>query len=466
MKKKIILEVISIALGVVIATLNPVGDLTVEAMIGLGIFVWAIANLIFQIFADYAIALAMCSLWALTKVVPFTVAFSAFSGTTFWMLLAALGIGVALSYSGRLNRITLTGLTLFPPSFNGQVAALVGVGTFIVGPMIPSTTAKNAIAAPIGISIGESLGFEKQSRSMAGMLMATQAGFASAGPVFVSASFFGYTMLGLLPDGMAARFDFLHWFFYMIPWTLIVTIGTYLFIIKFYKPKQKSELSKAYFSEQLKAMGKMSRDEKISGIVLIGCLAFWITESIHGIPSVVVCALGLFVLMCANVINKNDVKTQFNWPLLLFLGCVVSLTGVFSKLGIDQWLGGIIVNFVTSVSTNIYVAIILIAITVYVARFLICSMTTALTLLTALLVPIATTLNFNPWIVGITVYASLMIWITSYQNVTFMAGYATAGGAEMVRYKDTVPMSVVYMILSIVGLIASIPFWSMCGLVG
>ena len=165
MKKKVIGEVISILLAAVIALMAPPDGLTRQSMIVLGVLVWAVANWIIRWFDDYVVAMMMCFMFAAFKAVSFNVAFNGFSTSTWWILIGALAIGVGVNKSGLLKRVSLGALRLFPPTYRGQVMAMIGAGT-VAAPLIPSTTAKCAITAPIAMGIADQLGSPSRVRAV------------------------------------------------------------------------------------------------------------------------------------------------------------------------------------------------------------------------------------------------------------------------------------------------------------
>lgn len=119
MNKRIIGGVIGITIALVMSIIEPLAGLTSPAMVGLGIFFCAVVFWIFEVFADYVTALLMCTAWAGTGIVPFKTAFAQFSSDTWFLLIAAFGLGVAVARSGLLNRVSLKIMELFPVPYSG-----------------------------------------------------------------------------------------------------------------------------------------------------------------------------------------------------------------------------------------------------------------------------------------------------------------------------------------------------------
>ena len=155
MNKRIIGGITGLTIALVMAIIEPLAGLTHPAMVGLGIFFCAVVFWIFEVFPDYVTALLMCGAWAGTGIVPFKTAFAQFSSDTWFLLIAAFGLGVAVARSGLLNRVSLKVMELFPATFKGQTAALVAAGN-LIGPMIPSVT--QIAGSPFAKGISDKMG--------------------------------------------------------------------------------------------------------------------------------------------------------------------------------------------------------------------------------------------------------------------------------------------------------------------
>ena len=211
-KKKSICLILGLAAAVAFFLLPVPEGLSAGAMRGLGILICGIIWMVGAVFPDFAVMIAMLSVWTISGVLPFETSFSAFSGTSFWLLLGAMVIGVAGSKSGLLLRLALTVLKIFPANFQGQVLALLTSG-LIISPLVPSTAAKAAIMGPIAKQISDTMGYENQSRGSAGLFYAYFTGYTCFGPIFMSGSFIAYSMLGALPEGFEGV-TWLQWLYY------------------------------------------------------------------------------------------------------------------------------------------------------------------------------------------------------------------------------------------------------------
>ncbi len=459
---KLFWEIVAIVVALIIIFITPPEGLTRESMIILGVLAWAVINWVIRLVDDYVVAIAMCTLWYALGAVPLPVAFNGFATPTWWILVGALGIGLAVSKSGLLKRVSLYALRLFPPTYKGQITAMLGTG-LVAAPLIPSTTAKCAITAPIAMGIADQLGLPKQGSGRAGLFSAMYIGFSLNAVIFVSASFLGYTMLGALPEEVGASYTWLKWFIAMIPWCVILMIGSYLFITRAYKPETTEELPENHIKDQLQQLGPMGRDEKIVTTVLAICLFFWIGESYLGISAVIPTLLGMCALFAFNVIDRTDFHNKMLWSLMFFIGCAMGLGAVLGEVGVNDWLKEVIEPLVRTIG-NPYLLVFVMAILIYVIRIIITSLSACIIVFTTVFYPIAQAAGMDPWIAGMVVYCSTMVWYLRHQNPNFLSAFAASGGDDMIKYSTTVKMSFGYMVISLIGLLASIPYWKMLGM--
>ncbi|KUG03439.1 2-oxoglutarate/malate translocator [hydrocarbon metagenome] len=456
-------SLLGIIIGVIIARYSPPSGLTVQAMSGLGIFACAVIWWVVDVLPDYVTGILMCTAWVVFEVVPFSKAFAAFSGDTVWLLVGALGIGLAVTKSGLLNRTSLFLMSKFPPTFKGQTLALLFAGN-VIAPLIPSTTAKVAIVAPFAQAISDHLGFARKSRGAGGLFAAMYMGFGATGPVFLSASFIGYTLKGSLPLAYQAQITWMNWFLAACAYGIILFIGSYFAIQYLYRPEKDSNMERGYIRTELAKLGPITRNEKVVMCVLVVSLLMWMTEKTHGIAAALVALVALCILLAFDIFDRNDFKSGIGWDSVVFIGSIIGLATVLPALQIDKWIATMLGPTITPLLSNIYLFVIAGAMMTYLLRFVIVSMTAVVSIFTVLLAPFAINAGISPWVTGFIVYAAAQVFNISYQNSTYLAGFYATGG-EMVSHRQMARMSIAYMIICCVGLLACVPIWRIMHLI-
>lgn len=460
--KKIIIGIIGVLFGVIVAFITPPEGLDKNSMIVLGSVVTANIFWIFNVMPNFATGLIMVASWPLFKTVTFAQAFSVFSSSGWWIVVGGLGIGAVATKTGLIKRVALYVMRMFSVNFKGQTLAMILAGT-VVGPAIPSTNAKGAIAAPLAKSISDTLGYEEKSKSSAGLFAAMFWGFIVSAPLFLSATSTNYVIKGLLPEQIQDQLSWGYWFAVAIPWAIVVLVGGYFLISVFFRPKEDIKISKSNIEKQISELGKMSRNEKITAIVLCITLVFWILEQVLGVSSSIAAIIALSTLVGLKVITPLDFRTKIAWDPAIFIGCAMSLGFVLGKVGVSSWLEVTLGSIITPVLSNPVITIIALALIIYVAKFVLVSLITAATVFLLVLVPFFSALPYSPLILVFIVTTSINVWILPYMNPPYLTTEAAVDG-NMSTNGHAMTTSLIYMVLNIIGLLVSLPYWKFLGL--
>lgn len=459
--KQFIFFILGIAAAVLFFVMTPFEGLSVEGMKVLGLFLLAIFWWMGSVFADYVTAFWMMALMIATKATALGTVFSAFSGSVIWIVIPVLAVGAALSKTGLLKRIVLFILSKFKASFKSQSLGFIIAGN-IVDALIPSATAKVAIAAPLAKTYSETMGYEPNSKPAAGLFSSMWMGFGANGPFFLTGSTMCFTMIGLLPEGYQEGFDFLTWLGVAWPWGLALLILSYVGVRIFYTPKNDVTVSAEVIHAQREALGKMKRNEKIAAFVLIICLVLWVTESWHGISSAVVALIGMCILLSTGVLDRKDFRSSIAWESVIFIGCSTGLGSVFSGAGITDWVSTTFAPYLEPVFSNVFIMIVVCVLVITVVRFAFVSQTALMTIFTVACAPFAIAAGMHPFIPGFIALVTVNVYNASYNNGTYITAMAAADG--MVQYGPTSKMSWVYTLACIVGCICCVPMWKAFGL--
>lgn len=458
-------------LGVIVACafylLGPIPGLSIQATSALGILLGAICWWVVGILPEYVTGLIMALLFITVSGVPTETVFSTFSGSTWWLLVAAFGLGLGMKSSGLMRRMALAILRVFPQTFKSQVAGLLAAGT-LVGPFIPSLSAKAAMMAPLSMSIAESMGYKPGSKQTTGLFLAMFTGLRNVGPAVISASVIGYGLVGLLPEDVAARFDMVHWLIGMLPWFIAVTVLDFAAIVFLYGPRGFRGSSSFSGDEppcalHVESPGPMSADERRMMVIIIACVAMWVLEPLHGIPSHVVGVCALAATAACGIFTTKEFRSGIAWDSLVFIGTVLGLAEVFSYLGIDQWIVQMCQPMFESLAGNPYLFVAGIALITIALRFVIVSEMGYINIFMAFMVPLALGVGISPWVVGVTVYAVVNPWFMLYQNPIYLTAYYAVGD-KAVHHVELAKFCAVYLLICIAGLMISVPYWQWMGL--
>ena len=468
--KRLILGILGVVLFVIIgvilepstalsASAEKVGSNGRSAMIVLGSLVWAICWWVGTVVPDWATGVVLMLIWTISGTAEFGVSFSQYSGSIVWLLIGAFLIAGAVNKTGALKRISLMLMKIFPASFRGQMLALMGVGT-IISPLVPSSTAKAVLGSNLALSTGKAMKFGPNSKGMTGLFMSAWVGWSLTVPAFMTASAFGFMLKGALPKEIAAQITFGKWFITMLPWLIVLLVGMFIVINILYKPEQNASIPKEYVQQEIDDLGKMSTKELLSIIILVACIICWILEKRIGVAAEITALVGAILCFLFGVLEPKDLSQRVSWPLIVFVGAVIQLGNMFGLTGINGWLTEVLKPIFLTLH-NRFLMVIVVVIVVTLVRFLVASQGANLLLFVAILTPVAISTGINPWIMGLIVYVSQQLWFAPYQSTTYTPALGVMEGNML--HSDAVKGCFGYVIVSLVGLLISTPYWMMLG---
>lgn len=497
----------------------PIPGLSYQATAVLGILIMAIVWWITGVLPEFVTAVVMAVLFVVVAGISVGATFSTFASSTWWLLLSAFTLGVGMKTSGLMRRIALAIVRKFPRTFRCQVIAQLVTGT-VLGPLIPSLAVKGAMLAPLAMSIGDELGYERQGKRATGLFAAMLVGIRTVAPTIVSASVTGYALMATLPADVQEQFNMASWFVAALPWLVVVLALNYFLIMGMYgrgeasacdavedspsdtvgapgnaqSLKQSSlccgtrfvDAAECVDSKQDEAensavessrggtnegdskpipdgLGQLSVMEKRMLAIILMTVVLWATEPFHHISAMAVGLAALVFMFVLKVIDVPAFKSGVNWTSLLFIGIALGLGSVFAEAGLNDWVMQTCGPAFQALAGNPYLLVLGIGVITVVLRFLIVSEVAYLNLLMAFLVPMAASVGVNPWVLGFSAYALVIAWFAKYQSPIYLAAFYAVDG-KMAKHSELAKYCGVYLATCLAGLVVCVPYWQWMGL--
>ncbi len=508
----------ALAAAVLIATC-PIPGLSYQATAVLGILIMAIVWWITGVLPEFVTAVVMAVLFVVVAGISVGATFSTFASSTWWLLLSAFTLGVGMKTSGLMRRIALAIVRKFPRTFRCQVIAQLVTGT-VLGPLIPSLAVKGAMLAPLAMSIGDELGYERQGKRATGLFAAMLVGIRTVAPTIVSASVTGYALMATLPADVQEQFNMASWFVAALPWLVVVLALNYFLIMGMYgrgeasacdvvedspsgtvgAPGNAQSLEQSSLrcgtrfvgaaecadSKQDEAensvaepsrgredlsdnqsipdgLGPLSAVEKRMLAIILMTVVLWATEPFHHISAMAVGLAALVFMFVLKVIDVPAFRSGVNWTSLLFIGIALGLGSVFAEAGLNDWVMQTCGPAFQALAGNPYLLVLGIGVITVVLRFLIVSEVAYLNLLMAFLVPMAASVGVNPWVLGFSAYALVIAWFAKYQSPIYLAAFYAVDG-KMAKHSELAKYCGVYLATCLAGLVVCVPYWQWMGL--
>jgi anion transporter len=440
---------------------NPAMGLSPAARKQLGVLCLTLIYWVFGVLPEYGVALLFALAFILTGLAKPEVVLGGFASSTWFMTLGVLGLGAAITGTGLFYRFSLQLVRTFPLKYNWQIVALGFMGIIVMA-LIPQQSARTAIISQMLTNLSESLGYKNPSKASTGLFVASFLGLGQLGFLFLTGSTTSLIAWGLLPAAVRSQFTWGYWFLAALAPTLVVAVVIVVATIYLYQPESQPQVSYKMVRTQLDILGPLSRHEWITLGVLCFTVAGWLTGSYHGIDGAWVSLLALCILINSGVLGWGSITKSIDWEMLIYMGVTLSIPTLLTQAKIDHWLVGISSPLIRPFTQTPALAFIIVMLITYAVKLVFTSFLTVVTLAIALL-PLATEMQVNPWIIIMIILIASEVWFFSFQIDWHTLAYATTNGKGF-SYRLMSRITPFYVLAYFLALIVAIPYWRYLGL--
>jgi DASS family divalent anion:Na+ symporter len=396
--------------------------------------------------------------WNVAAIGPSAASLSGFASPVWFLLLGVLAVGGGLARSGVLQRVAVGLLSMFPATFVGQVVAFL-VGGLVMTPLLPLTVARCALTAPLAREVAEILGYPARSSAAVGIGLAAFTGSGLLSRVFLSGATLNLIAWSLMAP--EARPGWWRWAMAGAPMMLILVVGTLSIILLTCRPANDRPIGRETIRRQRHAIGPLTFQAHVAGVAAVFVLVGLVVGPYLGIDGAWFACLGAMTLTATGVLTREHFRSVIDWPFLIFLGVILSMPAMIHQIGADALLARVLPPFVAWAHGSPAWTLTLLFVTVTAARVLLSEWVTV-PLLTATLVPIAPAVGLHPWVVAFVVLSAANLWSAPYQFASYLAFWSASDG-YLFAHDHVRAFSVAYVLLSLCGLLASIPLWRLLG---
>ena len=352
-------------------------------------------------------------------------------------------LAIAIERWNLHKRIALNIISIFGTDIKKIILGFMVATAFLS--MWISNTATSVMMLPIGMAIvaqlmDNPLTVANENKIFGKVLMLAIAYSASIGGV---ATLIGtppnLVLVGILEELYEIEIDFLQWFKFGLPISIILLIICWKYLTELAFKIQQTSFpgGKQEIKKQINLLGKISSEEKIVAVVFCLTAFAWITRSVllqKFIPHIddtiiaVIAGLALFVIPAPSDTKRSIITwkeaVKLPWGILLLFGGGLAIAKGFQDTGLAAWIAGKL-TLLNGVSL-----IILLVILITLVNFLteITSNLAATAMILPILAPLAFAIDVHPYVlmVGATVAAScaFMLPVATPPNaVVFGSGY-------------------------------------------
>lgn len=277
-----------------------------------------------------------------TKTVSIKESLTGYGDSTVWLVIAAFLLSAAVLSTGFGRRVALWLASKLGKSIKG-VAYSVCATEFILGPVIPSNTARGGgLLSPIVNSLAQSMGPPgSTSLTDSGKYLSLVGSHANlvTSAMFMTAMAANPLVTKAANDIFGVDFGWGTWALgSIVPGLVSLLLLPQLLYMLSNPSASDGKAAQEKAQSELKKMGPMSRKEKVMLSVLVLLLVLWSTKFLHGMGTTLVAWIGVLLLLLTNTQTYNDViKNERAWDTLIWLGGLLTMANLLLDYGFIHW---------------------------------------------------------------------------------------------------------------------------------
>lgn len=326
----LLITILSIITGVLVAQFQSVHLASVAALTVLCIGMWATV-----VVPEYWTALAFFLIAIVADLAPASAVLSGFQSSTFWLLFAGLVLGASFKHTGLGKRIAKILAAALGNQYSTMIWRIVAFG-IALSFIMPSSMGRIALLLPIMMALTDKMGYAADSKGRIGIITATAFGTWLPAFTILPANAPNMILAGMTENLLDIQLSY--WDYLIIHFPVLGALkGVVLvwLILKIFPSDDPKHIQQEQVERE-----PVSGNEKLLAAIIFGCLAFWLTDSIHHISPGWIGLAGAILCLCPffNLTAKNSFQADLNYNSLFFVAGIIGLGAVISQSGLGETL--------------------------------------------------------------------------------------------------------------------------------
>jgi di/tricarboxylate transporter len=433
--------------------------LPVEGQQCLGLSLMAVLWWGFGVMHPGFTALVLLLGWVLTKTAEPAVIFRLWITPLIYIVVGGYLIAAAVEKSGLGKRLAYWFILKYVHSFNSIIGAGYIIG-FLLSFMIPHPWPRSFMIMSVMAILVKATNLPARDAANVGLSV-------FAGSVPVSAILLtGDSLINSIAMGFGGvEASWLKWLLYMGVPALLCSVLTYLLQITLFRPPAGFKVHKDEIREQLKSLGALTRNEKVTVFWVLLAVAFWSTDSLHHIhPGWVALAAtcGLALPRVGDVLEPRD-WAKVSVATLFFMTAALGIGSVGATSGMNKWLATVLLP--SHVPSNVFLLALMVTAFTVVIHLCLGSVLAVMGIVTPTVVAFTAGTGLDPLVPALLVYTAVgMHFFLPFHHMSVLVGEGESGGhygtAEVARLG--IPMTVIIFLTTVC---IEIPWWKLIGLI-
>ena len=337
-----------------------VEGLSQPGKVALGVGLFAIIVWVTQALDDAQSGFCIVAFLALFKAASLGQALSGYASAGVWIVMLGMVMAAGMERSGVSRRVALHLVSLAGES-PSKLYCMVALVTLIMTFFIPSLGAKTLLLMPILAHIGHAIGVEKgKSTLVKGLIfVVTITGTMFCVGILTSHAANPITAGFLAKAGMPVAWA--EWFKIGGPPALVCGMLA-VPLLRWMWPPDVSDISEGQkvVREEIRKLGKLKGIEVYTGIVFLATLAFWATDTLHGINATLVAMMTVIAIIAPGpqqVMTWKEAEKKVPWNIFIVYGAGLSMGAVLMSTGAAKWIADTFLSGFADIDVRMQVVI-------------------------------------------------------------------------------------------------------------
>ena len=331
--KKLI--VAGIAILAIILAFFPASFMTPDQARTLGLVLVTLSLWATGLVPPYLASLLFFVIALVLKLAPPDVVFSGFHSAAMWLIFSGLLVAAAIKSSGLSEKIGSALLGRFSGSYVFLISGIFAI-SIVLSFVMPSSLGRFFLLWPIAAALADGLGFEKGTTGRTAIAIAVTFGCHIPGFALLPSNVPNLVLAGAAQTIYGIDLTYASYMALHFPILgLLKSIIMVVLIVRIFPdtPRPKSDGGKAEVASR-----PLGWRQWYVVVILITTLAFWMTDTLHGINPAWVGIAASIALLWPGVgpVGPAEFDKHVNFSVLLFMGGFLALGAVvnFTGLGI------------------------------------------------------------------------------------------------------------------------------------
>ncbi|HET97985.1 MAG TPA: SLC13/DASS family transporter [Desulfurivibrio alkaliphilus] len=323
---------------------DPMGKefvLSPQGKAALALFLLAGIWWVFEVLPIGVTGIAIGVVQALFFIRPASEAFKDFMDPSVLFIFGSLVIGAVFTKVGITKRLAYKMLDIV-----GERTSMIYLGCFVVTALLTHLMAHTAVAAtmyPLLLSIYALYGEGDRPTKFGKGLFIGMAFVAGAGSIItLLGAARGIVALGFYQEIVGREISFFELTFYMAPVGWLMVFLLWGFFMIFFKPEKAVIPGLREKARELNAaMGPLTRDEKMAGLIVLGVVVFLSLQSfipaLQAFNKAAVLLVSTILFFIFKILDVNDLEAV-PWNIILLFAGAMSMGFCLWQTGAAEWL--------------------------------------------------------------------------------------------------------------------------------